>query len=79
MLHVESCLLHLLWSLQLVIVEEVDQVSLTGLQSHFTRELVDAQFLDDLKQICFTSQFRPCIFLKPLLAGSLLAATTEAA
>ena len=43
-LYFESRLLHLilLGSLQLIIVKEVDQVSLTGLQRHFTGELVDA-------------------------------------
>lgn len=50
------CFFHFLLSLlrrcsKFVLVEEIDQVALAGLESHLTGELVHSELLDDLKQV----------------------------
>ena len=64
----------LLRCLELVLIKEVDQISLTGLQGHLTGKLMDAEFLDDLKQIRLAVQLRLGVFQEKLLSASFLAA-----
>ena len=72
-------LLVLLGSLELVLVEEVDQVLLAGLQSHLARKLVHAQLLDDLEDVCLTTQLGARVLKEPLFAALFLATAAQAA
>ena len=67
-----------LWIRQLVVLEEVDQVSLVRLERDLTSKLMHSQFLDNLKHIDFLTQLALSIFEKKVIALLLGVAATTA-
>ena len=50
-----------LWLIQIVVLEEVDQITLSGLEEDISCELTYSEFLDDFKYIKFFIQFLAAI------------------